>query len=290
MRKSTKYKIGSGIVSAGVVTGITLVSTLLPNSEWVTPYQARLGTIIGGVLLFICILFAIWLWTRTFKVQREEIGEELEHIKTDLIILDKSERDIAIKKSQQQFPDDIPRLLYGSLDELFSISTLMSIIQEAFSGNIDPLLEFFQKMGDILDAGEYGLKVELRNNEHYQSALADLAQMRAKLHTTKRKKALIQTNIKRIRALTYGLNSSIIVRGILKSLSAKAESVNKSQWVDSVLQIVLVGLERIENQLANSLAEGLDSIDEEWKPKIGKVDTSELKVLFSLMSNPNNNV
>lgn len=108
----------------------------------------------------------------------------------------------------------------------------------------------------------------------------DLAQKRQKLHMTKKRKAITQKNINRVCALTYGLNSSILLRGVLRSLPKTNGKVNPN------VRIVLIFLEGIETLTDKFLTEALDNLENEWEKIIDttQFDTTQLHTLLRLLS------
>lgn len=211
----------------------------------------------------------------------QDVGKStLEDIKSCLITMNMYEREAATKKAKQQCPENTAKQIHDDFFVIFDADAFISIIQKAIMNDIDPLIDFFKKFGDILDGNEYGLKGDLEDIELYKSSRRDLGQKRQKLHTTKERKAITQKNINRVRALTYGLNSSIILRGVLRS------APKTNGMVHPAIRIVLVGLEGIEALVENSLAEMLDNLENEWEVNIDttQVDTSQLQVLFELLS------
>lgn len=211
----------------------------------------------------------------------QDIGKStLEDIKSCLITMNMYEIEAATKKAKRQCPENTAKQIHDDFFVIFDADAFISIIQKAIMNDIDPLIDFFKKFGDILDGNEYGLKGDLEDIELYKSSRRDLGQKRQKLHTTKERKAITQKNINRVRALTYGLNSSIILRGVLRS------APKTNGMVHPAIRIVLVGLESIEALVENSLAEMLDNLENEWEVNIDttQVDTSQLQVLFELLS------
>ena len=100
----------------------------------------------------------------------------------------------------------------------------------------------------------------------------EVAQKRLLVQGDKKKKAIIQKNINRVMALTYGFNSSIVLRGILDSLPD-----NKKR----IPALVRIGLEGIEALGEQTLSQLLDDLESEWKPKLGQAE------LFNIITNMN---
>jgi len=187
----------------------------------------------------------------------------LDDIKTDLVNMNTYQREMAIKKTQQVCPKEVAMQIYDDFIALFGKDILefaISLIQRTLSErSADALIEFFKKFGDILDSNQYGLKVELEENELYKAARMDLAQKRIKLKVRKRKGATIQKNIDRVCSLTYGLNSSILLRGILST----EPSLNKLVPAE-----IRVAIEGIETETEKTLTTMLNDLKGEWKVTI----------------------
>lgn len=282
MRKSTVYKIFGGLTSVVILIGITLVSTFLPNTNWVTADQARLGTIIGLALLAVGFPLSIWSWLRGFKIQKNEDVKELEDIKYDLITMNTREREIAISKARQRCPKKIAMQIHNDCLDVWGTDFgqfIIPIIQSVIiKHDPDPLINFFKGFGDILDSNDYGIKKELeriKENDVYKKSYMDLKQKRLKLKFSKSKKKIIQTNINRIRDLSFGLSSSIILRGILNSIPKKQIRIPVQ---------VRVGLENTETLTEKTLNDMLDNIDSRWKPKMSYQERKDLLVKLNEFS------
>lgn len=258
--------------------------------EKILPYLQVIAKWIGvpmvaveGFLVGVIFLASIW-WIissiRKQKLNQSEATKELEDIKSALITMNAYESEVATRKANQQCPENIAKQIHDDFFVIFDARAFMSILQRAIENDIDPLIDFFKKFGDILDGNEYGLKVELEDTEPYKSSRMDLAQKRQKLHTAKKRRAITQENINRVCSLTYGLNSSILLRGVLRS-APKTNGI-----VHPAIRIVLVSLEGIETLIENSLTEMLDNLENEWKVKVdtAKFDTTQLQTLLSLLS------
>lgn len=238
----------------------------------------------GGVFIIILVIIRLTVFSlrrksaRTKEVHRTAI----EDIKSDLVNMSMYQREVATKKTRQPCPEKTAKQIY---DDCFAFwGTDLAFIKNVVESvmvhqNIDPLIDFFKRYGDILDGNEYGLKVELEGIELYKSSRVDLAQKRLRLHKMKERKATIQKNIDRVCALIYGLNSSILLRGVLRSLPKTNGIVNPS------VRIVLVVLEGLETQTEKSLTEMLDNLENEWKANIDvtQFDITQLQTLSSLL-------
>jgi len=258
--------------------------------EKILPYLQVIAKWIGvpmvaveGFLVGVIFLASIW-WIissiRKQKLNQSEATKELEDIKSALITMNAYESEVATRKANQQCPENIAKQIHDDFFVIFDARAFMSILQRAIENDIDPLIDFFKKFGDILDGNEYGLKVELEDIEPYKSSRMNLAQKRQKLHMTRKRRAITQENINRVCSLTYGLNSSILLRGVLRS-APKTNGI-----VHPAIRIVLVSLEGIETLIENSLTEMLDNLENEWKVKVdtAKFDTTQLQTLLSLLS------
>lgn len=213
--------------------------------------------LIGGILAALIL----W-WLHQAKL--------LDDIKTDLVNMNIYQREVALKKAQQVCPEEVAMQIYDDFIALFGKDILKfttSIIQRILSDrSADALIEFFKKFGDILDSNQYGLKVELEENELYKSARMDLTQKRVKLKVRKRKHVIIQKNIDRVCSLTYGLNSSILLRGILST------DPNLKRLVPAEIRITMEG---IETETEKTLTTMLNDLKSEWKVTInGLVNTA----------------
>jgi len=117
------------------------------------------------VLLGIAIGLAAW---RTWEDTRRSIAnqETVDAIKHDPVDIDKYEQNAAIIQSKGKCPAHIMARITDDFNALYSVSTIESILQQAYIRNIEPLFGFFKSVGEILDANGYGLKDELRNSRH----------------------------------------------------------------------------------------------------------------------------
>lgn len=208
------------------------------------------------LLPLIGLVFAmviIWQGRRTAASQERH---KLEDIKSDLVTMNACERGIAIKKREQPCSEETAGQIYDDLIALFSPDTINSIIQRSISNrDIEPLIEFFKQVGAVLDSNGYGLKVDLENDEVYKSSRIDLAQKKLKLKMRKKKRNITQANIHRVSTLTYGLNSSILLRHTLNSVP-EAKGI--------VLTTIRVTLESIETTTEEALTRLLNDLDKEW--------------------------
>jgi hypothetical protein len=229
-------------------TGISVPPLNLGFGVWLLPS-------IGGVLG----ILIIWQGRRANK------PSELEDIKTALVNIIIYQREVALKKVQQVCPVEIARQILYDYTALFPEDpvelTKYFIERVLIDGNIDTLIGFYKTCGDILDNNHYGLKVELEGNELYKASRMDLAQKRLKLNVGKRKATIIQGNINRVCLLSYGLNSSILVRAIL------CETPKYREVMPAELRISMEGIETKSEAILNAL---LKDLEKEWKVTIKK--------------------
>lgn len=223
-------------------------------------------SIIWGVaVIWAIITFALWRKSRgKYTVRDEESSKKspIEDIKDDLITLNSREKEAATKRVKENYPEEIAIRIYDNFVATFG-GNIASIITNVIKGivqkrNTDPLIEFFKKLGDILDSVSFGLKSLLVDDNLYKATLEDLAKKRLKVKGDKNKKATIQSNIARVRDLSYGLNSSVILRGVLSHLPPERLKL---------LSVIIVNLEGIEKSMETTLNAMLDDLENEWKVK-----------------------
>jgi len=189
----------------------------------------------------------------------------LDEIKALLVEIDACERNAAIKKGKQKCPrkaiEQITKDAVEIYGNLFSFITSMvdNVLGE---GNIDYLIGFFAQFGDIMDAEDCGLKSELSETETYSKLNTDLAKKRANLEGRKRERDIVEKNIDRVRALTYGVNSSRVFREVLKSIP---EARNLPRYI-------MVRLESMEAAMQRLLPKMLRTLDSEWKKMEVNID------------------
>ncbi len=242
--------------------------------------------IVGYPIIVLCAIGGAVLIT--IGVRKKEnirnIGNKalLEDIKSDLVNMNMWQREEAIKKVEQpcskeialQICDDFIAVFEAriTIDEPFDIEKIkkeavkLPLYQKALHRNIDALIEFFKTFGDILDNNNYGLKTTLENNELYKASRIDLAQKRIRLKMRKRKKFITQSNIDRVISLSYGLASTILLRGILKS----SPEANRT-----VPPVVRITLESTETRGEKVMTVMLDDLENEWKVNVD----NELQIL-----------
>lgn len=213
------------------------------------------------VLLVISIGLATW---RTIEDTKKSIHneEKLDSIKNTLIDIGKHEREVANKQSGIAYSDNVKAHVKQDFIAFYPASQIGFIIQEAFEkNNANPLINFYGKFGDILDANGCGLKLQLQSIPQYNDAQANLTSKSVTLRLRRKKLELVQSNITRVLKGGYGLNSGIVLRSMLKTIHPR----NKSE--DAALHSVIVGLEEIENIGREFLTYGLNHLDKKWKPE-----------------------
>lgn len=224
-------------------------------------------TPVSGIIIFLVgTVIAVILFRRASKLpELKNVGSKsdspLEDIKNDLITMNNIQREAAQIKAKEHCPDEIATQIYKDFLEVFGDiwSFTLNITNEiAQKHQIDPLVAFFKKVGDILDSNQYGLKNELQNNKAYKAANEDLMRKRVALNLGKKTKAIVQRNIDHAKEVSYGLNSSIILRGVLAE--PKYRELMPAQ--------IKTTLEGIEAAIEKSLNAMLNDLEKEWKVKI----------------------
>jgi len=187
----------------------------------------------------------------------------LEDIKADLVNMNIYQKELAIKKAQQVCPKEVAIQIYNDFIAVFGndmATFIYSLIAKTLKERtVDALIGFYKTFADILDSNQYGLKVGLEENELYKVSRMDLAQKRLKLRVGKKKGAIIQKNIDRIYSLTYGLNSSILLRGILRTTPKLKKLIPAS---------IRTNLENIETSTEKTVTTMLNDLENEWKVNI----------------------
>ena len=228
------------------------------------------------VLLAVASGLAIW---RTVVDTKKNIGneEKLDSIKNTLITIGKYQREAAIKQSGK-IPNKLKARITQDFLTLYPLSRIGFVIQEAFQrNNVDPLISFYEKFGDILDANDCGLKLELQSIPQYDETIADLTGKSVMLQLRHKKIELIQSNITRLLKGGYGLNSGIVLRNMLKKTQPRSKSENDA------IHSVIVSLEGLENIGRDFITYGLNHLDTKWKPRFSReqLATSQLQVTLS---------
>lgn len=123
-------------------------------------------------------------------------------------------------------------------------------------GSLDSLVEYYKTVADIFDSNRYGLKIELEGNELYKSCQMGLAQKRLKLKAGKKKGQNIQKNIDRVCWVCYGLNSFVLMRGVVDSNPGLRE------LIPAKVRLQMEGIERSSEAGLNLM---LNDLEKEWK-------------------------
>jgi len=221
------------------------------------------------LLLSLAIIFALIMAIRDVKKQtlKQEVNL-LGDIKSDLITLNKYEKEVATKKSKKRMSSaelnkikcDFQNYITNTVIPLFTnISTLPSKEQM-----LDSIIKFFIGVGDILDSNGYGLKENLVNITEYNSAKEDIANKQLRLR--KKNRILIQKHIRKAMLLNYGLNSVIIFRNIYRSSPEFRVNIplNYNTMVESA--------ERVGDKFLTGMLENLDA---DWE-KIITINFNEI--------------
>jgi hypothetical protein len=279
MRKKVLFVITIWVVVGVIVLLLYFMREVSPVKEfiaWALGVWSILAAI-GGI----GVILTVWVIKHDFNEKgKEHLDEELmkgtanplENIKTDLIKINAFEREAATRKAKQLCPEikavqihDDCLEIWGTDINKFLAPILYSVI---IKHNHDPVINFFKGFGDILDSNNYGLKAELQNNELYDSSRTDIAQKRLHLKTTDRKKkSITQKNINRVLSLIYGLNSTIILRGVLDSISTD------KMRIPALVRVGLEGVETLGEQILNQM---LDDLEHEWKPVLNLAEFRDM--------------
>jgi hypothetical protein len=264
------------------VFAILLLRDLLDLIQRWRGVSYQLPSWLFWVLLGIAIGLAAW---RTWEDTRRSIANEkkLDAIKNDLVVIDKYEQNAAIIQGKKKCPARIMARITDDFNALYSVSTIESILQQAYSRNIEPLFGFLKSVGEILDANSCGLKDELQNIPAYRDTLDDLTNRLVTSHLGEKKTELIKANATRIRKGGYGLNSSIVLRAMLKRIEPR----NKNEA--AIAHSVVVGLEALETIVRDFLTDGLKQLDRKWKLRFTPEEpiTSQTQVILSRASKLN---
>lgn len=220
---------------------------------------------LGVALIVMGVGFGIYGW---FGKPYKEI-KLLNDIKSILVDIDTCERNAAVKKSKQQHSENIIKRIARDAYAVFSSSipsVASAVLNESGEGDIGYLISIFTKLSNILDIENYGLKAELSGTAPYEDLNADLAKKRAEIQARKGKRALIQKNIDRISSLTYGVNSCIIHKEIIKSAPKSKRPPVK----------MLMAIEAMDNAARKALPRFLNDLDKEWKWKVNLNESDNL--------------
>jgi len=212
------------------------------------------------VLLGTAISLAVW---RTIADTKKSIHneEQLDSVKTSLVTIGQYEREAAIKQSKSTHSKNVKTHILDDFVAFYPTSKVGLVLREALeNNNIDPLINFYSKFGDVLDANGCGLKDQLQSIPQYNNAIANLTSKSVTLRLSRKKVDLIHANVSRLLKGGYGLNSGIVLRSMMKTI--RPRSTNE----EAALHTVIVGLEEIENIGREFVTYGLDHLDKKWKP------------------------
>jgi hypothetical protein len=234
------------------------------------------------ILLGIAIGLSVW---RTIEDTKRSVHnqESLDAIKNDLVAIDRYEQNLAVIQSGKKCTAPTMARITDDFNALYSVSALKSILQQAYNKNIEPLFSLLKSVGEILDANGYGLKDGLQNIPAYNDTLDDLTNRLVTLHLGEKKTEIITANATRIRKGAYGLNSSMVLRAMLKRIQPR----NKNEAATA--HSVVVGLEALEGMVRDFLTDGLKQLDRKWKLRFTPEEpmTSQTKVILSRVSKLN---
>ena len=235
-------------------TGVNVPGLDLGFWVWLLP---SIGGVLAGLI--------IWQWRRGNRLSELQDIKKLEEIKTDLVNMNIYEREVALEKAKNVCPEEIARQIFCDFKALFPEDpvelTEYFIEKVLIERSIDALIGFYKTCGDILDNNHYGLKVELEGNELYKATRMDLAQKRLQLKVEKSKANIIQGNINRVCLMSYGLNSSILIRAIL------CDTPKYREAMPAELRISMEGIETKSEAVLNAM---LKDLEKEWKVTIKK--------------------
>lgn len=235
------------------------VDVMPNNTSWI---PSTILWVIAGTW-FIVTLVYILRHKDELRHSTENTTNPLEDIKSDLITMNSCERDVATKKAEQAFPPEVALKVQNRFSVLFGsdmVTFAMSLAQDIIGNrDIEPLIKMFKTFGDILDSTDYGLKQILKDNILYETCRVDLAKKRLKLTKNKTKNLIIQKNINRAVDLIYGLNSSIIIRSVLRSLP--------DEYL-TIMTPIIIALQGIESQTEKTLNMMLNNLESEWRVTI----------------------
>ena len=230
------------------------------NTSWI-PSAILWG--IAGIWFVATLIYLVRHRHDIGNNSKQNVISMLEEIKSGLITLNMHERNATSLKAGMPCSKDTAIQIHDDFAEIFGaniVSPIMITLQEIVRKNsVDPLITFFKKFGDILDSNGYGLKTELENNDSYKSSRVDLAQKRLKLKMDKEKNRIVQKNIDRVRSLSYGLSSVVLLRSVLNSLP-EAKKI-----IPATMRLTLEGIESVAEQTLNTM---LNDLDNEWKISI----------------------
>jgi len=248
--KLRRPKTGVGIGGVIVASSYFLAESFSGGFSMTWPLSIGQWASISGIAAGVGLI--IW---GLFKDEADMARDNpLEDIKQDLVTMNTIERNTATEMSTQlELPKEtvieILEDCQGVLDNCLSKS--ISICLEK---DYDTLITYCHTVGKILDANKVGLKSALINNEVYKASKLELEQKRLRLKPAKRHK-LAQSNIVRVEELSYGVNSFIMLRGML----GKFQGYTKGTPID--LRLRLEGIEDVSGAMLKAM---LDDLEGDW--------------------------
>lgn len=283
MRKKALSITFIWVIVAVVILALFLLREVTPVKEFIA--WAVNTWVIVAAIGGLGVLATGWVIRHDFSPKRkvsptkalvQETESPLEDIKANLVKINAFEREAAIRKTKQPCPENVAMQIHDDCLAIWGASLgrlIMPILWSVImKHDPDPLINFFKGFGDILDSNKYGLKTELQTNELYKSFRINVAQERLHLSTDRKKRSITQKNIDRVLSLTYGLNSAIILRGVLDSISTGKTRIPA---------FVRIGLEGVEALGEKTSSQMLDNLEDKWKPAL---NLAELPDVISKLS------
>ncbi len=206
--------------------------------------------------ILMAILGIVLMLYGLFKTKAQSGTETniIDDIKQDLIKIKNIQRDTAIKQSKQVFHRGTTEQIFIDIYKLFcgerDTKKLKEGIMDIPMGNNDAVM-LLEGIGNMVDNHNCGLKVALESNEVYKSLESELEQKRLMLKKPERKRRIIQDNIHKVRVLSYGINSTIILRNRLEGIpdiknNIPVETLNHLQGAE-------IKAERIVNSILDNI-------------------------------------
>ncbi|MBI4188900.1 MAG: hypothetical protein HY529_06805 [Chloroflexi bacterium] len=268
--------MSSEIFYAILLAGIALLAQYLP-AKWGIPIGlAAVGLSVwqlgwGSWALWLAIALAglVILRVLLHRGFLEKKANLIDDIKSDLVEINAYEKRIATEKSKKPYSKELALRVHKAFIATFGTdvnSFKKSLTQKVIGDkNVDPAIDVYEQMGNILDFVGHGLKKDL-NDDKYTSWVKDVERKRLKIHCNKSKKEIVRKNINRIKVISYGLNSAIVVRSIIRHLP------NNDNVAATRIGVYIEGL---ENEGAKILNQMLDQLDLEWKA-IGDINLLQI--------------
>jgi len=238
----------------GILSLIGVGVDMMPNNtSWV---PSTILWMIAGIWFIGTLIY--WFRHRNEIGNKNKESNPLEDIKNDLIQMNTLERLEANNKIKQLCTKETAEQIYADYDKLFNLDTFMSslITRLIMNRDIDFLVNYFKGIGNIFDSNQYGIKEGLEGEESYRDTRTDLAQKRVQLKYNKKKMNVVQNNIDRVRSVTYGMNSHIILRKVFNDTPEIKGKI--SIEFRSVLENIEMATETVLSAMANDL-------ESEWK-------------------------